>query len=65
MSNDKLNAEVKSVVKESWMRRLFYPSADICHMLRNVRDSVPSRDVGRYDSDCSADNSDLFATALL
>lgn len=47
------------------MIRIFYPSADICHMLRNALDLVPGRVVGRYDSDCSEDNSDLFAIALL
>lgn len=42
-----------------------YPGAGIYHMLRNALDSVPGRVVERYDSDCSVDSSDLFATALL
>lgn len=42
-----------------------YLSADTCHMRCNALDSLPGRAFGQYDSDCSAGNSDPFATALL
>jgi len=57
---------VKLTAQENHMKTWCqYLSADICHMRCNALDSLPGRAFGRYDSDCSAGNSDLFATALL
>lgn len=53
------------MVTESYETWCQYLSADICHMRCNALDSLPGRAFGRYDSDCSAGNSDPFATALL